>query len=607
MSSGTTTRAQVSAHYDRLKRRVETVIPREDLLKELVDVAKAVLDMFPIDGSASASTAMPDPEEVEEFMQSLLPSPVDVFTDSFFRAPLFALVSLYKVADLYGCVAPQYPLYGHLELTDVERANKNIAAHVWFADFLGCDGETILACLARYKDSRGTPDSLRRLTVKISSADTRTEQAQLSVNTPRAQKNDVERPDSGSGSINREDEVEAPRRRAENRPPSSNVPSEAGHSDGDDSRKATNVFQYFKDNKFSGELSQSIEMTLRDYNVCTRQHRLSARQKADFFINVLSGPARTFFFNNARDDMSFEEMAQMMVMEYNSDSRQLQVQGMLETLRLEKHMSEHEVSSPSEGLTQIIDLIERLTPQCQPQFRSDANKINYLRKAVMGFSWAMTPIGNIITAKYSFNGFVTALREHLQLENEVKMTPVSSSTHYTDGGTYHQQYGRRPKFVQKHGNPIPSSTRSRPPPPPGSFAESRRKGICHRCKKQWTPGHRCQPGSIRSYVRDRFKNGDAAVHIVSDLVLGMEGELEEHPAPSDEDDDGPREDDIHFSGVQDELAAFDDIITAESSIGTHFVEESDNEWFTNHLSASFSANQGTPLKYPSDFVAGDDQ
>ena len=607
MSSGTTTRAQVSAHYDRLKRRVETVIPNDNLLKEPVGVANAVLDMFPIYGAASASAAMPDAEEVEKFMQSLLPSPVEVFTDSFFRAPLFALVSLYKVADLYGCVDPQYPLYGHLDLSDVDRANKNIVAHVWFAHFLGCDGETILACVARYKDSRGTPDSLRRLSTDPSSAKPRHEQAQPSVNTPGNQGNDVQNPSSGSGSINREEAVNAPRLRAETRPASSLEPSDVLESDSNDSRKATNVFQYFKDNKFTGDLSQSIEMTLRDYNVCARQHRLSIRQKADFFINVLSGPARTFFFNNARDDMSFEEMARMMVREYNSDSHQLQVQGMLETLRLDKHKSEHEVSSPSEGLTQIIDLIERLTPQCQPQFRSDANKINYLRKAVMGFSWAMTPIGNIITAKYSFNGFVTALREHLQPESELKMAPVSANTHCTDGGTYHQQYGRRPKFVQKHGMPTHSGSSSRAPAPPGSFAESRRKGTCHRCKKQWTPGHRCQPGSIRSYVRDRFKNGDAAVHIVSDLVLGMEGELVEHPAPSDEEDDERRENDVHFSGAQNELSVFDDMLGADSPARTQFIEQSDKERFTNHLSASFSTNEGTALKHPSDFVPGDDQ
>ena len=387
---------------------------------------------------------------------------------------------------------------------------------MWFADFLGCDSETILASVARYKDSRRTADSLRRSAVAAPSADPRTEQALPSENRPR-------------------------------------------------------------DSRFN---NTSI---------------------------VKEERARTFFFNNARDYMSFEEMGRMMTGKYTSDSRQLQVQGMLETLRLDKHMSEHEVSSSSEGLTQIIDLIERLTPQCQPQFRSDANKINYLRKAIMGFSWAMVPIGNIITANYSFNGFVTALRGHLQPENEVKMARASANTHYADGGTYHQQYGRRPKLVQKHEKPAHSNASSRAPPPPGSFAEIRRKGLCHRCKNKWSPEHRCQPGSIRNYVRDRFKNGDAAVHIVSDLVLGMEGELEEHTATSEDEEHEGQENDVHFSGVQDELAVFEDMLGDETVVGTHFVEQSDKEWFTNHLSTSLPADQDTALKHPSDCVEGDDQ
>lgn len=110
--------------------------------------------------------------------------------------------------------------------------------------------------------------------------------------------------------------------------------SEAVLNDGSDFRKATNIFQYFKDSKFSGDISQSIELTIRDYIVCVRQRKFTPNQKADLFINTLADPARTYFFNLARDNMSFEEMAAMMVSQYNNGARQLKVQGVLETLRL---------------------------------------------------------------------------------------------------------------------------------------------------------------------------------------------------------------------------------------------------------------------------------
>lgn len=80
-------------------------------------------------------------------------------------------------------------------------------------------------------------------------------------------------------------------------------------------------------------------MNIRYYNACVRQHSFSESEKANFFINFLWCSLKTFF-NNARNGMEFEEMAEMMVREFNSDSGQLQVQGMLETFRLAKDMSE---------------------------------------------------------------------------------------------------------------------------------------------------------------------------------------------------------------------------------------------------------------------------
>lgn len=144
----------------------------------------------------------------------------------------------------------------------------------------------------------------------------------------------------------------------------------------------------------------------------------------------------------------------------------------------------------------------------------------------MCFSWAMIPIGNILTARYSFIGLFTALNENLQLENEFKMASASANT-------YHQQYINHAKFVQKHGNPTHSISKPRAPVASGSFADIRRKVICHLCKKQCNAGHFRQPGSIRSYVRDSLKNRDAAVHIVSELLHRMEGELEEKDTSSE--------------------------------------------------------------------------
>ncbi len=78
------------------------------------------------------------------------------------------------------------------------------------------------------------------------------------------------------------------------------------------------------------------------------------------------------------------------------------------------------LTTESEGLTKLVEHIERLVPQCPPGFRSNENKIRFLRKAVLGFDWALVPIRNIVSHRYKFNAFVTALHESLQLATELK-------------------------------------------------------------------------------------------------------------------------------------------------------------------------------------------
>lgn len=112
-------------------------------------------------------------------------------------------------------------------------------------------------------------------------------------------------------------------------------------------------------------------------------------------------------------------MAMMKVSEYSSDAQQLQMQGRMDTLRLDRYLADHRLTLQDQDPTKLLRLIDSLTSQCQPQFRLDANKTNFLSRALLGFSWSFFPIGNIITGRYTCRRFVTAVGEHLQLANEV--------------------------------------------------------------------------------------------------------------------------------------------------------------------------------------------
>lgn len=72
-------------------------------------------------------------------------------------------------------------------------------------------------------------------------------------------------------------------------------------------------------------------------------------------------------------------------------------------------------------------LLEAMTPQCSPYFRSVSNKINYLLIAVISKRWPRTSTINIVTAHYTLKSFVTALRESRPLEEENKSAKISET------------------------------------------------------------------------------------------------------------------------------------------------------------------------------------
>ncbi len=83
-------------------------------------------------------------------------------------------------------------------------------------------------------------------------------------------------------------------------------------------KKALSVQQYFKDDRFGGDIHKSIADKIQDYHVCGTQLRLNAVQKATFFVSVFDGNARRFFLGNFRPEMSFEHLERIMRKEYDS-------------------------------------------------------------------------------------------------------------------------------------------------------------------------------------------------------------------------------------------------------------------------------------------------
>ena len=141
-----------------------------------------------------------------------------------------------------------------------------------------------------YRSFRGSPDILRRLNNAPRVASTNREGPSSPLGHPNEHRlREVQNGGAQDPASHTNVRARDQRPRERNRVVELVTPSAPGvrEQDTHDSRKATNVFQYFKDNKFTGDISQSIELSIRDYNVCARQHNLTTKQKADFLSMFL--------------------------------------------------------------------------------------------------------------------------------------------------------------------------------------------------------------------------------------------------------------------------------------------------------------------------------
>ena len=648
----TATSAQVSARYDRLKRSATIIEPSSEKGKQLRDVALYILHLYPIGEPTGTSTTvvLAPVDEVKESMRSLLPSSEYILTVELLRSPLFPVALLRDFATVYGSDDVPDGLTSALELSAGENGNCSIMTHVWFTHLLGCSHATIRAVVDTYRRTRGSLNLFIRQreaanvapdgTLAGSQTNPQGEAAgdEAIRSEPPSSTPQVRTTERGNGTSQQTPHQQAVNSRLpvwgvrNDNQSTAAAPSSMAEpgvisplpDTGEDTRKASYVSQHFRDNQFKGGLTQSIDLTLRDYNICSRQHRLSPSQKADCFVNILDGPARTFFFNKAQDDMSFEQMAEMMVAEFNSNARQIQVYGILSTLTISSMMAEHELTSFTEGLTKVVSTIEEMAPQCLPHFRSEPHKIGYFCKAVLVHTSSKTPKSNIVAAQYSFNGLITAIREHMLLEEEILSVSrrPTDIQHSSADDIFVQQYGRNPRYVQKYPprdeyKGGPQSNGSRPPNTPfpsgGTFEESRRRNECHKCRTPWRPGHRCKSGSIRNQVRQRMINGESAVHVMSDFVASLEGELvQDKPDAAvavkeqytENDDRGPT---VHFIENEDEVYMFGSLTLGNQLHDTAAIEETDKEWFTPHLSSSMSGRTTQNNAKEQDFLLGDEE
>ncbi len=89
--------------------------------------------------------------------------------------------------------------------------------------------------------------------------------------------------------------------------------------------------------------------------------------------------------------------------------------------------------------------------------------------------------------------------------------------------TLYGEYGRHPK----HFKPRSSSGHRSPRQPvrKNKVGKDGKRLTCFRCGSDahFQTSGKCQPGAILAHARKRLQNGAQAVHLLSELISGMEG------------------------------------------------------------------------------------
>lgn len=110
-----------------------------------------------------------------------------------------------------------------------------------------------------------------------------------------------------------------------------------------------------------------------------------------------------------------------MLIEYNSNTWQLQVFSMLKMLKIETLISENKITKVLEGLTKSATSIEKTSPQCLRLF---------VLKLTKSFIFVRTCLALHENSYFELlhDSFIISLRESLQLEQEVMNATKSTKT-----------------------------------------------------------------------------------------------------------------------------------------------------------------------------------
>jgi len=203
--------------------------------------------------------------------------------------------------------------------------------------------------------------------------------------------------------------------------------------------------------KFSGALGEFFNDFVSDYLQASRDYDLSPKQKLQFMHNLFTGDAKRFYYHRVDGYATgFSQAVEMIEREYNSVVRKDRCKNYLSTLRLAKFVEEG--TEISAALEKTYKVITKLAPQVPRSHQGEAHKVEFLRKAVIGYPWATEPLSRIATHDLTFQMLYGELESALHLEKESQLARIRDKVSTTRvkeevPGVLYQSQGR---YLNKH-------------------------------------------------------------------------------------------------------------------------------------------------------------
>jgi len=186
-------------------------------------------------------------------------------------------------------------------------------------------------------------------------------------------------------------------------------------------RLAHNVGMRFRDPsaKFSGGIGESWMEYVGDYQQVARDYNLTATQKLQFLHNIVVGAAKRYYINHVQAfATTFAQAVEMVGNEFNSAVQQNEVKTYLSTYDMNALVEGGKTEAGA--LAHTYKTIVKLAPLLPRCHQGDANSVDFLHHAVLGYEWATEPLSRVATHDLSFQQLYGELAASLQLHSAAK-------------------------------------------------------------------------------------------------------------------------------------------------------------------------------------------